>query len=687
MNESGHKIYNCIQTTPSQLLSHYYFCLIAKLKHMKQNKFIFNKFIAIFIITFVLFLTLSLTTGIKVKTGQYFTAIPSPLKATYDLFDLGVVDVDSNSFLDIFTLNHSARQNILMAESGGTVKFKDSLSAFGMSQDESFPALEDRYESPKIDRPGIYIYREKFKLNIRSHSLTPNQNQTGEFQVSLPVNVKSNQGFEVSIESEALPTGAVKSSVIFTNEKANALLVLDDFPELPHSFKLSQQFPLDQVFIGHDKINPESNEFNLMWRDRHSMAWTDLNGDRILDVFMGRGAARGNLTDLPDKIEDELFVSIDKSTFKDTASNVGFRKEGCPGRQSAWVDYNNDNLLDLYISCGRGKPDESHDPNQLYEQTQDGNFVEIAANVGLALSGHGPFSWLDLDNDGYLDLLASQGKDLTIYWNRNEKFQRDPQAYKFDAPITKLAVSDFDNDGDWDIYVVTHGNSKNGLIIGDGSSYNQASDLMGLPDRTLNASWVDYDNDGFLDLYAVPEGIYNRQEGGNFFTGTGLLRFQYPGRDTWSALNEWFDYDNDGTRDLLIAYRQTPSILQQKPSLYEKLKNQLGNKDTKRIWQSSLYKNHFNKNNWLQIRLTGIPGNRQAIGAVVQMVTEDGRQMEYLGISDNSLYSQGHFRLYFGLGNNKIAKSIQVDWPDQMTTELKDIKANQIIEIKHPMAS
>ena len=77
---------------------------------------------------------------------------------SYDLFDIGVVDFDENSRLDIFTVNHSARQSLLRNE--GDLTFVESLAALGLSQDRNFSDLEDFRYPPDRGRPGLYIFRQ-----------------------------------------------------------------------------------------------------------------------------------------------------------------------------------------------------------------------------------------------------------------------------------------------------------------------------------------------------------------------------------------------------------------------------------------------------------------------------------------------------------------------------------------------
>lgn len=79
---------------------------------------------------------------------------------------------------------------------------------------------------------------------------------------------------------------------------------------------------------------------------------------------------------------------------------------------TAFLDYDNDTYLDLFVSNGR-VPTASfittglHDPNKLYRNTGSGPFVDVSDQAGIADSTQGRgMAWSDYDNDGDLDLFV-----------------------------------------------------------------------------------------------------------------------------------------------------------------------------------------------------------------------------------------------------------------------------------------
>lgn len=611
------------------------------------------------------------------QTRFYFSPQTTPLTATYDLFDLGVVDANEDGNLDLFTLNHSARQNLLLNKGGG--KFQDVLSVWQLDQDRNFPQIEDSDQIPVIDRPGIYIYRHNFELHLRTYKIDQLDSIDGVLELALPVKIQQQQ-----LATTAIETQETLTTVKFTL-KDNAWLIIKDFPEIPHSFVLSDNLPLEQIYLGFSRLNPSQHDFTMMWRDRHSMAWADFNSDGKQDVFIGRGAIRGQLDKLTSKIQDELFIN-QGNRYQDQYSQWGLEKKICPGRQSAWVDYDNDGKLDLYQSCGRSAEDPTPYPNQLFHQQDDGKFIDVAQEAGLDFPEAGYFYWLDADSDGDLDLLVTQEAKLQLYRNQSGKFEPQGTEQVFNSTITQLAVADFDSDGDFDVYVVTGVKTANGLLINEQGDYTFVDPTtIGIPTTGVNASWVDYDNDGLVDLHLIPNGLY-RQFPNHQFEETGLLDSRIPPLETWEARCAWFDVDNNGTRDLLMSYRQTPSILQSNPSLKERIINQWQKRDTSKIWQSAFYHNIGAKNHWLEIDLVGTKGNPPAIGTTVKVITSQGTQIQQVGMSENSHYSQGHYRLYFGLGNSTKPDLIEITWANGQINTISPPSGDRILTIQQQAA-
>ena len=95
-----------------------------------------------------------------------------------------------------------------------------------------------------------------------------------------------------------------------------------------------------------------------------------------------------------------------------------------------------------------------------------------------------------------------------------------------------------------------------------------------------------------------------------------------------------------------------------------------------------LYPNIGATNHWLEIKLIGSSGNRQALGAEVEVVTPDGVQLQAIGQSEGSHYSQGHYRLYFGLGQHRTVNTVKVYWNNGYLQEIKNVPSDQLLVVK-----
>ena len=587
--------------------------------------------------------------------------------------DIKTHEINNDDVLDIFTSSHNSPQSLLISNSSGN--YRNELTQWGLDQDKEFPGLEESNKEPTIDQQGVYIYRQAHEgmntLNIRSSQVSI----SGKIQLYSTITIKKSDLAKVKIEEKKFSSGAIQTTVQFTLEENGFLSFESYHTSLSHSFILDQKFPLSQVFVGFNKVSPNSHDFILNWRDRHGMAWADYDGDQQIDVFIARGGLQGKMQELLDLevFRDELFVHKE-SKFEDNIEDSNMIKKGCAAYHTAWVDFNNDNQLDLYNACPRGLP------NQLYQQKTNGEFIDVASQLGLDIkenSFHTPFVWLDADNDGDMDLLIEQNQSLWFYRNSNDKFQ--PQMITSGIPnVRKFTIADYDLDGDIDVFALSK--VKSSLLVNNNGKYiAHDPQKIGLPMLGHTANWIDYDNDGLPDLHVIPDGLYHHNSD-HTFTKTGLLEYRYPS-SLADARCAWFDINNDGYRDVLIAvqYHQ-PFWKKTFQSIWHSNipEWKLENKE----WNVTKYETVQTKNHWLQIDLVGKPGNAQAIGGKVVIVTSDTQQMQSVGSAESSHYSQGHYRIYFGLGKHKKIDSIQVIWPNGEKQEIQNVATDQRLTIE-----
>ena len=590
---------------------------------------------------------------------------------SYDLFDIGVVDFDENSRLDIFTVNHSARQSLLRNE--GDLTFVESLAALGLSQDRNFPILEDSQQRPDRDRPGLYFFRQDRWLHISAKQIDAQEPVIGTISVPWPLDVKKSDGV-TRIANANLSSG--EPSLLEFSMTGNQEIVLtgmEDISELPHHVVLSPDTDLDKVYVGNGRISPESREFTLTWRDRHGHAWADFNGDGLMDVFIARGGVKGQLDSIPIAINDEFFLGTGAS-FVDRTMEAGLVKGNCPARQTSAVDFDLDGDLDIFVACGRG--DDPSFPNRLYMQLDDGQFVDVAGDAGLAHGTASVYTWVDSDGDRDPDLLAVEERFLFHYVNEYGRFRRVMLAD--DSAGTdpySLSPADFDNDGDIDAFAVYRSGSF--VILNDAGQYRiEPAESFGLPVSGRTAAWIDINHDGLVDLHVLPGGAYY-QDSDTRFHHSGELALNGSPTSLVDARATWFDIDNDGDRDALIALKTGPTIYQRVMRRLFKKEPMLGDH-----WLTQVVVTPGTpRSHWLQVELEGEARNRQAIGALVKVVTPDSVQTQRVGAAEGSLHGQGHYRLYFGLGDRAHIDEVIVDWADGTEKRVADPAPNQLLRI------
>lgn len=231
-------------------------------------------------------------------------------------------------------------------------------------------------------------------------------------------------------------------------------------------------------------------------------AFGDYNQDGFVDLFVTTSGGREK-TNL-------LFLNTGKGLFLQAIA-PGLTDVANTSRSVNWVDVDLDNDLDLFIA------NENGEGNALYINGggQSANFVikqndVIARSPKSSISG----SWGDVDNDGDQDLfVANSGyfKELN-----NQLFINDGHG-SFSLMLEGVAVKDggcsygsafgdVDNDGDLDLLVsngFSESNLADRLYLNDGAGHFSlaANAFSEMPEYcSFGAAFGDLDNDGFLDL-------------------------------------------------------------------------------------------------------------------------------------------------------------------------------------------
>ena len=263
-----------------------------------------------------------------------------------------------------------------------------------------------------------------------------------------------------------------------------------------------------------------------------------------------------------------LWHQTQAAQFQEATTAAGLANELGYCISAAWGDYDQDGYLDLYIAIGA----TSTHVNALYHNNRNGTFTKMTgAQVGpIATDVHASFgcSWVDLNNDGYPDMLVVNGgwaaaKNDLYMNNGNGTFRRATGLGRLtdQAMVSSWAAcADFDGDGLVDIYLA-EGNSTSGpfarrLYHANPSGTFKTVDFGPNVSLANDGVWGDYNNDLKPDLYVCdwdsPSSGLWRNDGQTNFTkmDNGLPWFPPP--SGWIGHAAWGDYDNDGFLDIAI---------------------------------------------------------------------------------------------------------------------------------------
>jgi len=273
-----------------------------------------------------------------------------------------------------------------------------------------------------------------------------------------------------------------------------------------------------------------------------SFAWGDYDNDGDLDILL-TGTLSSNRV-------SKVFRNDPGTRFMDIQASLTGVSDG----SVAWVDYDNDGDLDIFLTGSRSS---SKYVSKIY-RNDNRNFVQADTSiVGVASSS---VAWGDFDNDGDLDVaLNGSGSSYVakVYRNDGGKFT-DLAAPLPKASYGSVSWGDYDSDGDLDLLLTgtTTGNADDAISKIYRNDNGSFTDILAALPGVLNSSaaWGDYDNDGDLDVLLTgttssSQSIAKtyRNEGGIFVEFSPLLT------GVGSGAVAWGDYDNDGDLDILLS--------------------------------------------------------------------------------------------------------------------------------------
>ena len=346
-----------------------------------------------------------------------------------------------------------------------------------------------------------------------------------------------------------------------------------------------------------------------------SIAAGDLDGNGYNDLVLGNGSrvsfvyANANGTDYTETAFPEFIFSqrstmadidndgdLDSFVCHDIDLSHPYRNDGTgaltldqtlivtldrPGNYAAiWVDYDNDGDSDLYITKCRGGalPGDPNRDNAMYTNNGDGTFTENGLDIGM--------------------------RDNAQSWS--------------------TVFEDFDNDGDFDAFIVNH-DFQNRFMLNDGTG--NFTDIIGGTGIDANdlGAWEnqagDFNNDGFVDIFSELSKELYINNGDLTFTGIDLS-FDEGGIG---------DFNGDGFLDV--------------------------------VNNGDLWLNDANSgNNWVKIGLEGVQSNLNGIGARIEIYGDWGMQIREVR-SGQGFSHMNSLVAHFGIGTATAIDQMIIKWP------------------------
>jgi hypothetical protein len=226
---------------------------------------------------------------------------------------------------------------------------------------------------------------------------------------------------------------------------------------------------------------------------------------------------------------------------------------------------------------------------------------------------------------------------------------------------------------------------------------------------------TDLSNERYRLFRQAPDGSFQDV---THSSGLGAASMPFAG---WST--RFFDYDNDGWKDVFVAqghvmdtiektspnlsYRQPPLLLRNESGRFVRVVpgeafrkpwagrgaafGDLDDDGDVDVVMSSvgeralvLRNDGGNQGHWLGIRTVGTRSNRDGIGCRVKVTTPAGLTQYYTVGTAVGYLSASDKRLTVGLGEERVARLVEIRWPSGAVQKLEDVAAGQTVVATEP---
>ncbi len=418
----------------------------------------------------------------------------------------------------------------------------------------------------------------------------------------------------------------------------------------------------------------------------HAGNWTDINKDGQTDLL-------SNL---------EIFYSQENGSFNLHQDLFPLYGQVVYDR-TTFGDYDNDGDLDLFLASSSGYRFNF----DLLKNNQGFFVIDTLAGLSAFADENFGSSWIDINNDGFLDLFTANKKCSYLHMNNGKGgfvttrfpdniIQYGP--YRDDYYVSKHQWIHLNNDKFPDLLLVykdldapLDSQFRARVYANFGGSFKEVTDswevIKNKPVQYL--IWDDIDND-LDDDVMIFEKYYEtvcENSDGKFQN----VRFDSHHYTKHGLRGNFIDFDNDGDQDIIVdriaegykeVFRNDGKYFNQtwdhvltgpfdfKPSEQWADINSDGFPDFANTgwYPGTAFMNNTNGNNWIKIRLQGNASNYDGIGAIIKLRTsgENPFWQKQQITAENALSS------LFGL-RDALIDSIIVEWPSHCVTKIGKI--------------
>ncbi|MEM6633957.1 MAG: CRTAC1 family protein [Bacteroidota bacterium] len=423
----------------------------------------------------------------------------------------------------------------------------------------------------------------------------------------------------------------------------------------------------------------------------------DVNRDGWVDLFITTITTKDSTQKIP-RSPNLLFLNQGNNTFLDVSQQFGLADLPSFSTGANFGDINADGYPDLYV--GNYFRNYEGDLTYINDQTivnanqisQDflflnkkgKSFQDVFESYGLDYKGYsfgGIFT--DFDNDGDLDLFVNHDfgyKATPNFLLENlypqKKFKDISEEMELDLKINSMgtAVGDFDNNGFLDYYLTNIRFNAFMEHQGPGKPFVDRIVDYGMDFFTISwgSNFADFDHDGDLDLF-VANGDLNPNDHpmGDFYfenTERGFVeRANEMGLKDYGIGRGSVVFDMENDGDLDILVINQKAVMEYGPSTVTRL-----------------YRNDSTKGNWLKVDLTGTQSEMNGLGSRIEVVVGKRKMIREIDGGGSSHLSQNSTIAHFGVGEVDMVDSVIVKWIGRDSQVLTDQLVNQRIEFVEP---